>query len=117
MGILPSATSLWWIWSPMRGLGFVMNNDGRDNRTARMNWRAGSPACCSEGSTPPVRHFRISSIQAAVRTTIDRVVLRFRAYIQRVPFTRTPWQGSDPGGLRLAPTFERGPPSAQHLAW
>jgi hypothetical protein len=96
MGFFPFAATRWGTESPAR---------------ARSDWVCGPDWRMRLHSS--LRLPRLDSIPPlAASRQLPLAFLRFAAYIQGVPFSRTPVLSPLTGGFWVAPTIERGPPAA-----
>ena len=94
MGALPFAATMWDMTSPARV---------PSGRVPGPGWRL-------RLHRPSFRLPRFDPIpKPDLARQVPLALRRFRAYIQRVPFSRTPVRSPFAGGLWVAPTIERGP--------
>lgn len=98
MGAFPFAATTWDMTSPARV---------PSGRVPGPGWRL-------RLHRPSLRLPRFVPIpKLAAARQVPLALRRFTAYIQVVPFSRTPVQSPLAGGFWVAPTIERGPPAAR----
>ena len=97
MGAFPFAATTWDMTSPVRV---------PSGRVPEPGWRLRLPR-------PSLRLPRFAPIpKPDAARQVPLALRRFAAYIQDVPFSRTPVRRPFAGGFWVAPTIERGPPAA-----